>query len=81
MLCEICHKKPAKVHVTRIENNKQFSLHLCQDCARSKHVTPTSLDPSVSVAEWLAAMRQGAYVRNSRVYLTRYGKTLTYIKN
>ncbi|MBI5124213.1 MAG: UvrB/UvrC motif-containing protein [Candidatus Omnitrophica bacterium] len=36
MLCDICGKKEATVHLTEIINNQVTKLHLCEDCAREK---------------------------------------------
>ena len=36
MLCEKCNKNPATVHVTKIINNNNTELHLCEDCARER---------------------------------------------
>ena len=36
MLCEICGKKEATVHLTEIVNDKMTKLHLCEDCAKEK---------------------------------------------
>lgn len=36
MICEVCNEKPAKIHVTQIQNGEPVSAHLCHDCARKK---------------------------------------------
>lgn len=36
MLCDICGKNEATVHLTEIVNNEITKLHLCEDCAREK---------------------------------------------
>jgi len=36
MLCDICHKSTASVHLTEIIDNQITELHLCEDCARQK---------------------------------------------
>ncbi len=36
MLCNVCQKKAATVHLTEIVDEKIVELHLCQDCAQSK---------------------------------------------
>lgn len=38
MICEICGKKEATVHLTEIVNDKVTKLHLCEDCAKEKGV-------------------------------------------
>ena len=36
MLCDICGKKEATVHLTEIINEQMSKLHLCEDCAKDK---------------------------------------------
>lgn len=36
MLCDVCHKNSATVHLTEIVNDKVVEMHLCQPCAKSK---------------------------------------------
>ncbi len=36
MLCDICHKNEASVHLTEIIDNQITELHLCEECARQK---------------------------------------------
>lgn len=36
MLCDICHKIEATVHLTEIIDNQITELHLCEECARQK---------------------------------------------
>lgn len=36
MLCDICGKNPATVHLTEIIDEQMNELHLCEDCARQK---------------------------------------------
>ena len=36
MLCDICGKNPATVHLTEIIDNQMNELHLCEECARQK---------------------------------------------
>ncbi len=36
MLCNICHKKEATVHLTEIINDQITELHLCEQCAKEK---------------------------------------------
>ncbi|HTZ10838.1 MAG TPA: hypothetical protein VMD04_00465, partial [Candidatus Margulisiibacteriota bacterium] len=36
MLCDICGKNPATVHLTEIIDEQMNELHLCEDCARNK---------------------------------------------
>jgi len=36
MLCDICGKNPATVHLTEIIDNQMNELHLCEQCAHQK---------------------------------------------
>jgi len=36
MLCDICGKNPATVHLTEIIDEQMNELHLCEECARKK---------------------------------------------
>ena len=36
MLCDICAKNPATVHLTEIVDDQMSELHLCEECARKK---------------------------------------------
>ena len=36
MLCDICGKNQATVHLTEIIDNQMNELHLCEECARQK---------------------------------------------
>lgn len=38
MLCDICTKNEATVHLTEIVDEQMTELHLCEDCAREKSV-------------------------------------------
>ncbi len=36
MLCDICHKNPATIHLTEIIDEKIIEMHICQNCANEK---------------------------------------------
>ena len=36
MLCDVCHKNNATVHLTEIINERVVEMHICQACAQSK---------------------------------------------
>jgi len=38
MLCQVCSKKTATVHLTEIINDQMTELHLCEDCAKEKGI-------------------------------------------
>lgn len=39
MLCSICQKNEAKVHLTQIVDDKMQKIDLCEDCSKAKGVT------------------------------------------
>ena len=36
MICELCSKKNATVHLTEIVESQQKEVHLCQSCAHQQ---------------------------------------------
>ncbi|MBP7088567.1 MAG: UvrB/UvrC motif-containing protein [Candidatus Omnitrophica bacterium] len=36
MLCDVCHKNIATVHLTEIVDDKIVEMHICQSCAQTK---------------------------------------------
>lgn len=36
MLCELCNKNHATIHLTEITNNTKKELHICEECAKKK---------------------------------------------
>ena len=54
MLCAICRKKPATVHLTQIVGEQMQKRGLCEDCANAKGVNdplfaPTDVMPDSGV--------------------------------
>ncbi len=43
MLCQICQKNPAAVHVQEIANGRKRSLHLCLQCSSKKVLAGASM--------------------------------------
>mgnify|MGYP000955025548 CR=1 FL=1 len=41
-MCEDCQKRPATVHITKIVNNEKTQMHLCEECAKQKHLSFSS---------------------------------------
>ncbi|MFH1855803.1 MAG: UvrB/UvrC motif-containing protein [Candidatus Omnitrophota bacterium] len=41
MLCEICGKRKATVHITESINDKTIEMHICEKCAAEKGVIET----------------------------------------
>lgn len=65
MLCMICQKKEAKVHLTDVKGDKIKQVDLCEDCAKAKGVDdPTGfaladLLMGLGAAEELASVQTG----------------------
>jgi len=36
MICQVCNKRPANVHMTKIINGVKTELHICEQCANEK---------------------------------------------
>ncbi|MEA3328678.1 MAG: UvrB/UvrC motif-containing protein [Candidatus Omnitrophota bacterium] len=53
MLCDICGKKEASVHITEIIDNKMTELHLCEECAHKKEA---SIEHPFSLADLLGGL-------------------------
>jgi len=53
MLCDICKKNPATVHLTEIIDEQMNELHLCEDCARHKS---TAMEQQFGLSDLLAGM-------------------------
>ena len=57
MDCDNCGGKPAKFHITEIENeNQKVERHLCEDCAKKLGY---ALTPPFSISELLAGLASG----------------------
>lgn len=52
MLCSICHKNPATIHIQEIAGSKKKTLHLCQECAEKKMQEDSSFQ-ALNLAEVL----------------------------
>lgn len=66
MLCDICHKNNASVHLTEIVNDKIAEMHICKSCAKLKAeqinepVNFSDFLGSLAGKQGLPAGRQGA---------------------
>lgn len=57
MLCDVCKKNEAKVHLTQIIDEKMHQIDLCEECSKQKGVT----DPTgFSLADLLLGLGAGA---------------------
>lgn len=54
MNCEECGKKPATVHITKIENGKKTDMHICEQCAMQKNAI--SMNTSFSINDLLTGL-------------------------
>jgi protein arginine kinase activator len=53
MLCDVCGKNPATVHLTEIIDEQMNELHLCEDCARHKSA---AMEQQFGLSDLLAGM-------------------------
>ena len=53
MLCDICGKVQATVHLTEIIDGQMAELHLCEDCARKKSI---QMEQQFGLADLLAGL-------------------------
>jgi len=51
VLCDICHKNIATVHLTEIVGGKVMEFHICQDCARLK---AEEIKEHINISEFLS---------------------------
>jgi len=56
MLCDVCQKNSASVHLTEIINGKVVEMHICQDCARDK---ANQFKENLSVSNLLGPLLDG----------------------
>jgi len=55
MLCDICGKNPATVHLTEIIDDQMNELHLCEECAREKSA---AMEQQFGLSDLLAGMAE-----------------------
>jgi protein arginine kinase activator len=55
MLCDICGKNAATVHLTEIIDNQMNELHLCEECARQKS---TEMEQQFGLSDLLAGLAE-----------------------
>ncbi|UCC94517.1 MAG: UvrB/UvrC motif-containing protein [Candidatus Omnitrophota bacterium] len=53
MLCDVCHKNIATVHLTEIINEKVVEMHICQECAKLK---AEELKEQLSISDLLGGL-------------------------
>ena len=57
MICDICHKREATVHLTEIINDQVTELHLCEECAKEKG---SEVEQHFDLADLLAGLTDSA---------------------
>ena len=55
MLCDVCGKNQATVHLTEIIDEQMNELHLCEECARAKSA---QMDQQFGVSDLLAGLAE-----------------------
>ena len=55
MLCDICAKNPATVHLTEIVDEQMNELHLCEECAREKSA---AMEQQFGLSDLLAGLAE-----------------------
>lgn len=55
MLCDICAKFPATVHLTEIIDDQMNELHLCEECARAKSA---QMEQQFGLSDLMAGMAE-----------------------
>ncbi|MCX5700051.1 MAG: UvrB/UvrC motif-containing protein [Candidatus Omnitrophica bacterium] len=55
MLCNLCGKNPATVHLTEILDEQMNELHLCEECARHKSA---AMEQQFGLSDLLAGMAE-----------------------
>ncbi len=49
MICDVCKKNPAKLHITQLVNEKKYTLHICPMCANEKGITGPTINTDFSI--------------------------------
>lgn len=53
MICDVCKKKKATVHLTEIVDGKMAEMHICEDCAKERSV---QMEQQFGLADLLAGL-------------------------
>ena len=53
MICELCKKNDATVHLTEIINDQTTELHICEECAKAKD---TQMQQHFGIADFLSGL-------------------------
>ena len=68
MICMLCKKSPATVHMTDIHNGKKREFHICQECAKNQGIVVQAQDALAGLIEKYneAAAREVEQLQNIR---------------
>ncbi|MDD4182719.1 MAG: UvrB/UvrC motif-containing protein [Candidatus Omnitrophica bacterium] len=66
MLCDICHKNIATVHLTEIINDKVVEMHICQNCTKIK---TQELKDNLTIPELLTGLMDTAETPKKEISL------------
>jgi protein arginine kinase activator len=75
MLCDICHKNIATVHLTEIINDKVVEMHICQNCTKIK---TQELKDNLTIPELLTGLMNTGESQKKEVTLKCPSCGLTY---
>jgi protein arginine kinase activator len=82
MQCEECGKKPASVHIIKIENGNKTDMHLCEQCAVQKK--PITIKANFSMQDLVAGILKSGAMGPFKVDIVHEAKCtvcgLTYSK-
>jgi len=56
VLCQICGKNEATVHLTEIHDNKMSEIHVCERCAEDKGLHAPAAKQKFDIADLIAGM-------------------------
>ncbi|MBZ0255827.1 UvrB/UvrC motif-containing protein [bacterium] len=58
MICEICKKKQAKLHITQVKDDQKLTIHICHECAQENGIAGPSINTSFSVEAHMTGSAQ-----------------------
>ena len=77
MLCDVCAKNPATVHLTEIVDEQMNELHLCEECAHQKSA---QMEQQFGLSALLGGMAEfGKPAKEAEVAITCSNCGLTYV--
>jgi len=62
MLCQMCKKHQATIHLTEIVNNQKSEVHLCEKCAEKQGVVKTQM----SISDFLHGLASGGKAQSKQ---------------